>query len=246
MALSASFAGKRVLVTGGTMGIGRAIVDRLAKDNAIVTVLDVNETALKELKQSLPKVNTVQCDVSKWADTKTIVQSIGPVDHLVNNAGIGIKRSLLKITEEDFNQIFNVNVKAAINITQTVVQAMIANKIQGSVVNMSSAASERVTQDLLLYSASKATICNVTKTMALEMGSAGIRVNAVCPSFVDTLMIMEMVPSPEALPFLYSRNCIRRLIKPDEVADLVLFLLSDKAAMITGENVFIDGGFTAS
>ncbi|CAG7682020.1 unnamed protein product, partial [Allacma fusca] len=72
-----------------------------------------------ELKQSLPKVNTVQCDVSKWTDTKTIVQSIGPVDHLVNNAGIGKKHSLLKITEEDFNQIFDINVKAAINITQT-------------------------------------------------------------------------------------------------------------------------------
>ncbi|CAG7734261.1 unnamed protein product, partial [Allacma fusca] len=97
MALRATFAGKRVLVTGGAMGIGRAIVDRLAKDNAIVTALDVNETELKELKQSLPK-----------------------------------------ITEEDFNQIFNVNVKAVINITQMVVQAMIANKIQGSVVNVSS------------------------------------------------------------------------------------------------------------
>ncbi|CAG7722148.1 unnamed protein product [Allacma fusca] len=82
--------------------------------------------------------------------------------------------------------------------------------------------------------------------MALEMGRAGIRVNAVCPAFVDTLIIKEMVPSPEAVQFLYSRNCIRRLIKPDEVADLVLFLLSDKAAMITGENVFVDGGLTTS
>ncbi|CAG7826927.1 unnamed protein product [Allacma fusca] len=244
MALSATFAGKRVLVTGGAMGIGRAIVDRLAKDDAIVTVLDVNETALKELKQSLPNVNAIYCDVSKWEDTKSIVQSIGPVDHLVNNAGIGKRHALLTITEEDFNQTFDTNLKAVINITQTVVQTMIANKIQGSVVNVSSAASERVTQDLLLYSASKAAVSNVTKTMAWELGSAGIRVNAVCPGVVDTLMLMGSVPSPEDVPLMYSRNCIRRLIKPDEVADLVLFLLSDKAAMITGENAFVDGGYT--
>jgi L-xylulose reductase len=246
MALSASFAGKRVLVTGGAKGIGRAIVNRLAQDNAIVTALDVSESALQELKTSLPKVNAIQCDVSKWGSTKSIVQSIGPIDHLVNNAGIGTTRSLLKITEEDYNQIFDINVKAVINITQTVVQAMIANKIQGSVVNVSSVSSERATKDLLLYSATKAALSNITKTMALEMGRTGIRVNAVCPAPVDTPLMRGLAPSPEALPLMYSRNCIRRLIKPDEVADLVLFLLSDKAAMITGQNVFIDGGYTTN
>ncbi|CAG7827025.1 unnamed protein product [Allacma fusca] len=246
MALTATFAGKRVLVTGGALGIGRAIVDRLVQDNAIVTALDVNETALKELKQSLPKVNAIQCDVSKWADTKSIVKSIGPVDHLVNNAGIGKRHPLLKITEGDFNQTFDINVKAVINITQTVVQAMIADKIQGSIVNVSSVSSVRATKDLLLYSATKAALSNITKTMALELGRAGIRVNAVCPAPVDTPLMVGLAPTPEALPLMYSRNCIRRLIKPDEVADLVLFLLSDKAAMITGENVFIDAGYTTN
>ncbi|CAG7730640.1 unnamed protein product, partial [Allacma fusca] len=174
------------------------------------------------------------------------VQSIGPVDHLVNNAGVCRTRSLLKITEQDFNQTFDINVKAVINISQTVVQAMIANKIQGSVVNVSSMASERATKDLLIYSSTKAAVSSITKTMALEMGRAGIRVNAVCPGIVDTPMMLGLVPSPEAVPILYSRNSIRRLIKPDEIADLILFLLSDKAAMITGENVFIDGGYTTS
>jgi L-xylulose reductase len=245
MALTCSFLGKRILVTGGATGIGRAIVDKLVADKASVTVIDRKKEALASLKKDLPSVSTHECDVGNWKEARALVQSVGPVDHLVNNAGVITFAPLLQIQEEDVDHIFNINLKSVINISQVVAAAMIEKKIPGSIVNVSSMSSQLASGGMLLYGGTKGAVNNVTKTMALELGRFGIRVNAICPAFVDTDMTRS-TNMGDKVQYILKRAAIRRLVKPEEVADLTLFLLSSNSAMITGQSVFIDGGFTTN
>jgi len=239
----ASFAGKRVLVTGGASGIGRAIVDRMIADKAHVIALDKNEGSLKKLQETSPSVQTVACDVQNWNETKKLVQSIGPVEHLVNNAGIFSFVPFMQIEEEDFDRLYSINLKSVISISQAVAANMMDNNIKGSIVNVSSLSSQLATMGLALYGSSKGALSNLTKVMAVELGIGGIRVNAVCPAFVDTHMTHSTL-NEEQIKKILKRSINRRLIKPQEVADLTAFLLSPNAAMINGQSVFIDGGFS--
>jgi len=243
MALNVTFAGKRVLITGGGNGLGRTLCQKLHDDKAIVFTIDRDAAALDTLKAECPGVTTAVADLSDWEYTRSIVESFGRLDHLVNNAGILFNEEFLNITEENLDKILAVNFKAMINVTQVVAKGMIEANTPGSVVNMSSLAARFNVPGICTYSCTKAAIVMLTKSMALELGPSNIRVNCICPTGIDTSLMRQLPPAAGAT---IGRAVIKRPVEPKEAADLILFLLSPLAAMITGEDVYMDGGVSTN
>lgn len=251
MALTISFAGKRILVTGGGGGLGKAVAKKLYDDGATVFAVDKQQSLLDELKKECPKITTVTLDLTNFEETKKVVESFLPLHHLVNNAGISGKQSFLDIDVKTLKNVFDVNLNSYVVVGQTVAKGMIKHKIEGSIVNVASVTCVRPYPTIGSYCCSKAAVAMLTKIMALELGEHNIRVNAISPAAIDTPML---APPPEMtqeeikgrIAFALERNIIKRFIKPQEAADLILFLLSPTASMITGENVFIDAGSSIS
>ncbi|VEN61967.1 unnamed protein product [Callosobruchus maculatus] len=133
-----NFSGKRALVTGATKGIGKDIATQLSKCGAKVVAVGRTKQLLGELKKELPSIEIVELDIADWKQTENVLKNIGPIDLLVNNAGMGWLKSLLDATEEDVDSVFGVNIKALINVTKIVVQNMLDRKVPGSIVNISS------------------------------------------------------------------------------------------------------------
>lgn len=240
-----SFHGKRALVTGAGRGIGRAIAIKLAELGA--TVIGISKTAepLDTLRQQAPNIETLCVDVADWESTKAAVENIGSVDLLVNNAGIGVLQSVGQITEEVFDRTFAVNLKAAVNISQIVVNGMKARGVGGSVVNISSQAGLVALKDHAVYCCTKAALDQLTRVMALELGPYQIRVNSVNPTVVLTDMGIKTWGDPEKGKAMKEKIPLGKFCVPDDVANAVIFLLSDEASMITGSILPIDGGYTA-
>ncbi|CAL8128802.1 unnamed protein product [Orchesella dallaii] len=247
MSLNYSFSGKRVLVTGGGQGIGRQLVQRFHDDGAVVFTVDKNPGTIEQLQKELPKVTAVAVDLTDWDATKKVIESFGALDHVVNNAAIIIPQPLMEVTKETASLQFDVNVLACINVVQTTAKGMIELGSGGSFVNISTLGIKGAAPMTAMYSASKIAVEMLTKNMSAELGPHNIRANCVAPNVVDTPMVK--VTDPVVLDNLnrfIARNSIKRAIDPNEVADLVLFLLSPLSAMITGETVMIDGGFMAN
>ncbi|KAJ8322205.1 hypothetical protein KUTeg_000676 [Tegillarca granosa] len=234
-----SFKGKRALVTGGSSGIGRVIVEGLYKGGAEVFVLD-------KLKVDIPGVRVIQVDLAEWYGTKKVVEEIGDIDLLVNNAGIGIPPTAFGyFDKEGVERTIDVNLKAPFNISQVVVNRMIKRGCQGSIVNISSVASITTIKDNAIYCISKAGLDMMTKVMALELGPHKIRVNSVNPTIVMTEMGKRFW-DPERLAPWTVRTPLGRFAEVDDIVSATLFLLSDKACMITGTALPVDGGYLVS
>ncbi|CAL8128803.1 unnamed protein product [Orchesella dallaii] len=247
MSLNYSFSGKRVLITGGAQGIGRQLVQRFHDDGALVFTVDKNPETIEQLQKELPKVTAVVVDLTDWDATKKVVESFGVLDHIVNNAGIMIAQSLMEITKEVASLHFDVNVLACINVVQTAAKGMIEKGSGGSIVNISTLGIRGATVGTAMYSASKIAMEMLTKNMSVELGPHNIRANCITPSVVNAPMVHGADPSiAAAVEKALSRNTVKRPIDPNEIADLVMFLLSPLSAMITGETVAIDGGFMAN
>ncbi|RWS20596.1 dehydrogenase-like protein, partial [Leptotrombidium deliense] len=183
-------------------------------------------------------------DISNWENTKKLIAQLGKIDLLVNNAGIMTMNEIGNISEDEVNCQFAVNVKGVINITQEVAKRMIDNKMVGcSIVNVSSIGASVATQALLVYSATKAAIDQITRVSALELGKHQIRVNAVNPGAVMT-EIMQNAPK-HLVDAVIGRMPLQRAAQVNDVANLIAYLLSDKADMITGACIPIDGGYGA-
>lgn len=243
MALAVSFSGKRVLVTGGGRGIGRAVVEKLYNDGAIVYTIDKEESLVSQLKKDFPKITAVVVDLCDWEATKKTVESFGPLDHLVNNAGVSDKGThFLDISEYLIKKLWTVNFKAVINVTQTVAKGMIAEKIEGSIVNVASLAGHIALEGSTIYCSTKAAIIMLTKSMALELGEKNIRVNVVSPTWVNTEMMRKAQDFADQI--VQQKGIIKRAAEPEEIADTILFLLSSKSSMTTGEEVIVDGGLS--
>jgi len=239
MALHHSFAGKKVLVTGGGRGIGRAVIQRLYDDNAVMFILEKDPALVQLLQKELPKATSVCVDVRDWKATKEAIYKFGPLDHLVNNAGILAPQEFMDLTEEVVELHMAVNFKAMINVTQAAAKGMIDSGNGGSIVNMSSLAGHLTVPGICSYSCTKAAVLMVTKSMALELGKHKIRANSVSPTGAATEMAALL---PEGAGAVIGRAVDPRPVMPDEIADTILFLLSPKAGMITGEDVTIDSG----
>jgi len=239
--------GKVALITGGAQGIGKVTALLLASKGADVAVSDINihgalET-VKEIEGLGRRGFALEGDVSNPADAENIVdktvEQLGGIDILVNNAGITRDRLLLRMTEEDWDAVLNVNLKGTFNCTKAAVKYMIKRK-SGKIVNISSVVGEMGNAGQANYAASKAGIIGLTKAIAREYAQRGIIVNAIAPGYVET-------PMTEALPEkvkeeLRGQIPMARLGTPLDVANAVHFLVSDASSYITGQVLNVNGG----
>ncbi|XP_018495323.1 L-xylulose reductase [Galendromus occidentalis] len=237
------FKGKTAMVTGAGTGIGRVICKQLREAGAHVIAVGRNPEDLDSLRAECPGIETKCCNLADWDATERALK-YSKVDLLVNNAGVAILESVGEITDKAFSATMNVNTKAVINVTQCCLPSMKANK-RGAIVNMSSQASIAALKDHAVYSASKAAMDALTRVFALELGPYNIRVNSVNPTVTMSPMAMVGWADETKSKEMKSKIPLGRFAQPEEVANTVLYLLSDRSSMITGTCLPIDGGFTA-
>lgn len=239
---------KIVLITGAGRGIGRAIAIALAKEGAEVVInYNGSEERAKEVKQTIEenggKASIYKCNVSDFVACevmiKDIVKEYGHLDILVNNAGITKDGLIMKMKEEDFDSVLNVNLKGTFNTIRHSARQMLKQR-SGKIINISSVSGILGNVGQANYAASKAGVIGLTKTMARELGSRGITVNAIAPGFVDTEM--TEVLSEEIRENACKQIILGRFGKPEDIANTAVFLASDKADYITGQVISVDGG----
>ncbi|EZA57458.1 L-xylulose reductase, partial [Ooceraea biroi] len=226
-------------------GIGMDLALRLSKSNAQVFALSKTKEHLDKLVKADPKIRAICVDLRDWDATRKAVESVLPIDLLVNNAGLSILAPFLDVTPESFDLVFDVNVKAVLNVSQVVAKGMIERKSGGSIVNISSQAGQAAFKDHAVYCASKAALDMLSKTMAMELGPHNIRVNTVGPTVVMTEMGKMNWSDPHKAQELLNKIPLGRFAEVDEVVDCIVYLLSDRSSMINGVCLPIDGGFLA-
>ena len=240
--------GKNAIVTGGSQGIGRAIALKLAENGANVAILYVGDRqrgaeTVKEIEALGVKAMEVYCNVADFEESKAavdeVVKTLGSVDILINNAGITRDNLILKMTEAEFDSVINVNLKGTFNMIQHTYPLFMRQRY-GRVVSISSVVGIGGNKGQANYSASKAGIIGMTKSAAKELASRGVTYNAIAPGFIET--DMTAVLPEEAKKAMCDQIPAKRTGKPEDVANLALFLASDMAAYITGEVVRCDGG----
>lgn len=243
-----SLKGKNALVTGGSRGIGRAIAIELSKQgsNVIITYINSEEKAkevVEEVKKNGVKALAVKANISIEKDVddmmKTINENFGSVDILVNNAGITRDNLLVRMKSEDWDSVIETNLKGVFLCTKAVSRKMMRKKY-GKIVNIASVVGISGNAGQGNYSASKAGIIGFTKSIARELGSRGINVNAVAPGFVDT--DMTKVLSSDIKEQIKRNIPLGRVAKPEDIANTVVFLCSEKSDYITGQVINVDGG----
>lgn len=239
---------KIALITGAGRGIGRAIAIALAKESAEVVInYNGSEERAKEVKQTIEenggKASIYKCNVSDFEACETMIREIvkehGHLDILVNNAGITKDGLIMKMKEEDFDRVLNVNLKGTFNTIRHSARQMLKQR-SGKIINISSVSGILGNVGQANYAASKAGVIGLTKTMARELGSRGITVNAIAPGFVDTEM--TEVLSEEIRENACKQIILGRFGKPEDIANVAVFLASDKADYITGQVISVDGG----
>jgi 3-oxoacyl-[acyl-carrier protein] reductase len=236
--------GKVTIVTGASQGIGRAIAEFVAQKGSHVVVFDIADGAhtLRAVEAKGVRGMFLKVDISDLRETedavKAVVAEMGGIDNLVNNAGITRDKLLLRMSEDDWDQVIRINLKGVFNCTKAVIRHLL--KKGGSIVNIASIAGLMGNPGQSNYAASKAGIIGFTKSIAKEYGERGIRVNAVAPGFIRTDMTTALDEKyretmTEAVP-------LRRAGEPAEVARVVYFLLSDYGSYVTGEVINVSGG----
>jgi NAD(P)-dependent dehydrogenase (short-subunit alcohol dehydrogenase family) len=241
--------GKRALITGAGRGIGRAMAETFAEAGAEVTLCARTEADIAELANELGDkgltARILVADVTDFAGFADKIASSGPFEILVNNAGTNRPRPLSLVTEADYNAVMDLNLKAAIFATRAVTMAMVQAGIKGSVINMSSQMGHVGAANRTLYCASKWALEGFTKALASELGVHGIRINTICPTFVETPMTRPFLEDEEFRADVLSKIKLGRLGQPSEVAAAALYLASESASLMTGSALMLDGGWTA-
>ncbi len=239
--------GKVALVTGAAQGIGRAIALLLAQKGADLVVSDINlekaEETAKEIEAIGRKAMAIRADVANANDVERMVEAIlerfGQIDILVNNAGIAKDKLILRMTEEDWDAVLNVNLKGTFHCTKAVIRHM-SKQRKGKIVNIASVVGEMGNAGQANYSASKAGVIGFTKTIAREFAQRGINVNAIAPGYIGTPMT-DVLPE-KAKEELRRMIPMERLGRPEDVAEAVLFLVSEASSYITGQVLNVNGG----
>ena len=246
---------KTAVITGGASGIGEAITHKFAENGAAVHILEVNatlaETLVAEIREKGENAQYYKCDVSNQKNVNEIIKSIAtgePIDILVNNAGIAHVGTAETTTEADLDRLYQVNIKGVYNCLHAAIPAMKKNG-GGVILNMASIASVVAVADRFAYSMTKGAVLTMTYSVAKDYIKDYIRCNCISPARIHTPFVEGFLaknyPGKEKEVYnqLAKTQPIGRMGEPEEVADLALFLCSDKAAFITGTNYPIDGGF---
>ena len=235
---------KNALVTGGSSGIGKAIAETLNSQGANVYVLDLNESKSNKLKG----ISTIKTDITNSKKLKEVFNKLpDKINILINNAGIGLVGNIEQTNEKDFDNLYNVNIKGVYNCVKTFLPKMKSNG--GAIINMASIVSHVAVNDRFAYTMTKGAVHAMTYAIAKDYIQYGIRCNSVSPARVHTPLVDEYLgknyPGKEDEMFqnLSKTQPIGRMGKPEEVANLVLYLCSDEASFITGSDFPIDGGF---
>jgi 3-oxoacyl-[acyl-carrier protein] reductase len=244
--------GRIAIVTGASRGIGRVIALALAKRGAAVVVnfasnAGAAELVSREIKEIGGRVLTFQADVSAPVEADALIKAanaeFGRVDILVNNAGITRDNLILRMKDEDWDQVLGVNLKGAFNCTRAAARGMLKNRF-GRIINISSVVALIGNAGQANYCAAKAGLIGFTKAMAKELGSRNITVNAVAPGFITTEMTAGL---PEAVrETMLAQIPLKKFGEPEEVAELVAFLASDAVGYITGQTIAVDGGMSCA
>lgn len=240
--------GKTALVTAAGQGIGRASAERMAREGARVIATDVNDTALAELA-AIPGITTRKLNVLDPAAITALAAEVGPVDILFNCAGVVHAGTVLDSTEAEWDFAFDLNAKAQFRMIRAFLPGMLA-KGAGSIINMSSVAGpKKGPVNRAVYSASKAAVVGLTRAVAADYVTQGIRCNAICPGTVDSPSLHERLRATGdyegALKAFIARQAMGRLGLAEEVAALVCYLAADESGFTTGTEHVIDGGWTA-
>ena len=251
------FKEKTVIVTGAGSGIGRATAIRFANEGANVVLVGRSAETLQETAEAFPQDRTwihtdnfltVICDISVEAQVqemmKRVIDKFERIDVLVNNAGKAIQGKITELSSEDWESAIDVNLNGTFYVCQAAMPHLIATK--GNIINVSSLSGIGGDWNMAAYNAAKAGISNLTRTLALDHGADGVRVNAVNPSVTKTDMTSTIQDDSSKTDKFLDRCPLGRLAAPEEVAAVITFLASDDASMITGVNLRVDGGVSDS
>lgn len=235
------------LVTGAAQGIGFACAEALLEQGHFVVLSDMKAEVVEAASKKLGvRTDFVVCDMSRPNAIAVMFDTIeakhGAISVLVNNAGIAMPKPFLETSEADFRKVIDVNLIAVFLATQRVAKSMIANGIEGAIVNMSSINAVVAIPTIASYCASKGGVMQLTKATSLALAPHKIRVNAVGPGSIDTEMMAGVNSNPDAMKMVMSRTPLQRMGSPREIGDVVAFLAGPKASYITGETIYIDGG----
>jgi NAD(P)-dependent dehydrogenase (short-subunit alcohol dehydrogenase family) len=244
-----SLSGRRALVTGAGRGLGRSIARGLATMGAEVTLCARTESEIaggaEEIQAKGLTARHLVADVSDVPGFAATISELPAFDIFVNNAGMNRPKPLCEVTEEDYDAVLGLNLRAAVFAAKAVSGRMIAEGCRGSIINMSSQMGHVGAANRTIYCASKWALEGFTKSLAVELGSKGIRVNTVGPTFIETPMTAPFLADPAIRLEIVSNIKLGRLGTPGDVVGAVVFLASDAAALVTGSAVVVDGGWTA-
>ncbi|WP_368188533.1 SDR family NAD(P)-dependent oxidoreductase [Aestuariibius sp. HNIBRBA575] len=234
------------LITGAAQGIGYACAEALIEDGFDVILSDINAEGVMASAQSLGAVAGIVCDMGDLDQIEAMFTQIAadhrPLNALVNNAGVAMPGDFLSYDIDTFQRVIDINLRGVFVATQRAARDMVANKIQGAIVNMSSINAQVAIPAIPAYCASKGGVMQLTKVAALALAKDNIRVNAVGPGSIDTEMMAGVNANPDAFKAAMSRTPLGRPGSAREIGDVVAFLCSKKSSYITGETIYVDGG----
>ena len=244
---------KVALVTGAGAGIGRAIAETFAREGAHVIVADRDGEAARQTVEGIVKSNGAatahQVDVTDTAQVKQLMASIaerfGKLDVLINNAGVGERSDFRHMSDEAWDRVWKTNLDGTVRCAREAF-ALLKASGRGAIVNLSSVMASKHTRQMSVYSATKGAVSALSRSLAVEFAPYGIRVNTLCPGYVETALIGRYTANPLIAKGLLSQTPLRRFGQPQDIANAALFLASDEAAYVTGASLNVDGGMSVT
>lgn len=243
---------KIAIITGGNRGLGKTMALALAKAGANIVIIgrdeERNEQVVKQIHDLGRRAISFTTDISNINSiekfTEQVVNTFGKIDILVNNAGVSLTKAALEITEEEWDKVMDLNVKSLFFCSQAVAKIM-KNQGYGKIINIASVVGAVGDVGISPYTASKGAVINLTRSLALEWARYGIQVNAIGPAYILTDMNRKELSNPKVLEKIVNKTPMRRLGTPEELEGALILLASDSSSFITGQTIFVDGGWLA-